>query len=1298
MADPDKAPDPKALEVKYTYKDHEKDDAAIKKVETAIEANFPVSYVSGLAESSKDAPISKEEYEEQTKEAREKEAEERRLHPEDVKKEEKESPPGKLETGVAVKPSVQPAKPPTGGPKEPAKGAKGEGPKPGGKAGAPEKPGVAPSISPPRELALAAGASGEPDVDKWLNDYPHKSSETTERLSKIKEMGSIAKGFDGQVDKYVQNGTGGWESAKGGLINFLGKKETAAAFGENPYAKVEGGLGTIMRGLSRFQNVVSIVGNVCGKIGMVLTIVGLLGMILPPLGAAVSAVARVLNVIGIICDAIGFALSGILTGLNGVVLAKQIGKGASNEEKAATADMMMSEATSAGGHMLSLAMSYGPGFMKGFKNASKGVLGQLFQKFKGAVGKFAAKSLGPVANWAKNIGYKMGIGLEKSAGEGLLSKAWKAPASALERVRGTKLITKINNSDFMKGLESKATTLNNAGWVNKVDGFGEKMGEGVGNAGAGSKWAKPEADFKAAMAATEAETELAIEHNAAKDAGNRERAKIDKDITHNREVGNNELADHRGDDGKIPEQNIRRSDAAYARADELEQNEAQSVSNAEKEAGEQTKEKRHDAKIEKENEETEEKKQIGEFNKDPKKFQEETDIIEGEREIVAKRLKDPNLTEDQRKVAQEEATKLRKEADERHLISMKASGGESPETLWHVKEKGMEAWAASHFQDEKGEKLEAAKKKGETQVGGHADVEKAEKAEQREKIGEWHEEAKAEEVAVYEHVEGMLVGVDEGGEEHEHEADETGGDEGGKDTSPNEPIMSMGPDLPNASTPSNDEQKAPDGGGGGNEAPAPTLAAVPSLAPAPAPAPAAEPEDKMADVPELVYWPKLTAQDGEFAQSAKELFRMKQIAFAYQKSQLEARKKALETVATLAKSSEDANLKQAHAMDHSVSINGTIEEATKAGSSADHGTQQADAGSKQQSNGQANSDTKNQPKADPGEKPSRWHPIKRLWWYVKKWAADKAATVFGWIQDKIASLVLRGLCGVSMDDMRAYTTALHHRMEFSKLVGQQGQAGAKATMDKALSTKAEAKSYSDQALDDAKECDANVNDAGMFIGDIEQTEQDLAKQQEAAKQFLADLKAAVAAERAKKKEEQLKKAAEVASQKPGAPAVAPAVAAAPAPAPRPKKTKPAKGPKPVSGAAVAKVQNAATYVSSQAGVVLQNITKQREELAGKLRTKFENKKAAQPILAQLKTGENIVNLVQAQTHSVNSEMANVNSMSPADASVLQGSVGTVKSQAKRLDELAKDAHEQLNWSFKLAYDKIASVRNITAYV
>jgi hypothetical protein len=1018
-------------------------------------------------------------------------------------------------------------------------------------------------------------------------------------------------------------------------------------------------------------------------------------------------------------------LSGVLTGLNGVVLAKQIGRGASNEEKAATADMMMTEATSAGGHVVSLGLAYGPGFMKGFKNASKGVIGRLFAGVKNKLGTFAVKTLGPVSNWAKNVGYKLGFGLAEKTGEGLLSKAWKAPGTLLEKTRNIGIIKKFNNSDFSKSLKAKAAKIDNIGWVNKVD-IGEKLGEGFGNwgenAGAETRIGKLNVKADAWKTATETELDEAVGKNAGRDAGNRTRAKIEHDITKSREFSNNQIADNRTDDGFVPQENVDASKAARRHADNLERSEEKVVSNTEKKTAEETAAEHAEKRKDKPKEEAEEKKQIEEFNKDPKKYHDDTKFMEVEIDAAKTRAKSPNVTQDERKKALEVAEQLRHEADERQLIAIKAGGGEAPETLWDVKKQGMEAWSAWHHKNETAEKVELATKDTENRAGGHADTEKREKAEQKENIAEWSH-GEAPELAVYEHVEGMLEGLDEDDEHEgdEHESDEPQAGDAKTDDAGNAGDAVNFADIPNASfEPAAQPSQAPaqasndnaapvaasaPGAGAGSEAPPP-----PSPAPVAAPAPASgggSPEDKLADVPELVYWPNLTGDNGEFAKSAKEMFRMKQIAYAFQRAQLEARKKALETVATLATSTKDADLKQAQAMDHSLTINGTVEEANKASASANQGTQQAGEGAKQQGTGQGNSDTKAQGKVEIGDKPSRWHPIKRLWWYVKKWASEAAAKVFGWIQNKIASLVLRGLCGVSMDDMRDYTTALHHRMEFSKMVGQQGQTNAKKTMDAALNTKKVALSDSAQALEDAKECDKNVADAGTFIQDVESTEQDLQKQQAAAKQFLAELAVAVALERAQKQEAKQKQAADAAKAQPTAGAASAAASAVVAPKPAPvaarvptsKKKKPAEPKeKKVSVAAVSKVQKAASYVTSQTSIVIQQLTASKEEQARKLRSTFENKKAAQPIIAKLKTGDNIIANAQTQTRQVSDEMAEINSMSPANANALHGQAAKIKSGARELDELAKDAHEQLNWAFKLSYDKVKKVPAITAYL
>ena len=60
-------------------------------------------------------------------------------------------------------------------------------------------------------------------------------------------------------------------------------------------------------------------------------------------------------------------------------------------------------------------------------------------------------------------------------------------------------------------------------------------------------------------------------------------------------------------------------------------------------------------------------------------------------------------------------------------------------------------------------------------------------------------------------------------------------------------------------------------------------------------------------------------------------------------------------------------------------------------------------------------------------------------------------------------------------------------------------------MAEAGKTKTESKSYADQALDDAKECDQNMADADAFIKSVEATEQDMAAEHARATQFLASL-------------------------------------------------------------------------------------------------------------------------------------------------------------------------------------------------
>lgn len=433
MSDPgDWKYDAKAALAGYAYPHAGEDQKAFDKVEDAIHSRFPAHFEQGVAEgiSAKKAGVDEQEAKEQERKAQEQAAKERRDHPDDVKKEEKESPPGDLKQGAPVTPSIKQPSVPEAKAKEPKHGG-GGGDAPKAAHGGGEHNGPQEAKVPAAPTPIVLVAAEKTDFDTYLDKYPSKSPETTEKLTKIREMAGVANGFDKQVETIVPKDGEGSKWFK----NQLGKT-ALAAWNDNPYKKVQGDLGSLMQFLARTNAIVSMVGNVTGKLGMILTLVGVFAMIFPPLGTAVEAVARVLNIIGLVCDGLGLLISGALVGLNGMVLARQIANpGASNEEKAATADLMVSEATAAGGHVINLAMHYGPKFMKGFKNGSKGFVSELVHKAKSWLTKMGVKTLGPVANWAKKITYKMRI-------DGALAKivkgakiAWKSPGKALERVR-----------------------------------------------------------------------------------------------------------------------------------------------------------------------------------------------------------------------------------------------------------------------------------------------------------------------------------------------------------------------------------------------------------------------------------------------------------------------------------------------------------------------------------------------------------------------------------------------------------------------------------------------------------------------------------------------------------------------------------------------------------------------------------------------------------------------------------------------------------------------------------------------
>jgi len=1299
MADPASPKEPK---INYDYPGHQADDDAIKVVETALAEKYPNSYKDGLANSAKDAPIDENEAKGKIDKAKQDAKEEEKTNPDAVKKEQQESPPPPTQL-ASIKPAVTAGKSAASGPKTAQGGASGAGAAPAAKKGVPSMEGGGGAMpSPPQPIVMAAmETSGDAGLDKFLNGYSPKSPEPGERFSKIKEMSEVAKGFDGKLEDTVNVGGGFFEGAKGKAIDFLGKKEmTQLSAKDNPYSKVHDQLSGMMTKISQVQAFVSIVGNVCGKLGMILTILGLFGFIFPPIGAAISAVARILNVVGLVCDLLGLALSGVLTGLNGVVLARQIGKGASNEEKAATADLMMGEANAAGGHLMNLAMAYGGKFMSGFKSASKGILGNLMKRFKSVVGKFASKTLGPVVNWAKKFGYKFGIGLEKAeaaAAPGLLKRGatkvvsgakaiYNSPGAAIDKLKEAKWVQKVNNSGFMKGLERGADRLENSSFA-KLDGqglesIGKKAGEKVFTANMERKLeASAQADARAAFEASE--------QNAIADAGNKERATIERNIKNERE-GGNKLYDESTAGPNLDEGKAVQSREAYERADKLKEGEDKAVSKAEtkrekegeRKWDEKQEEKRLEAKEEKDAKRREERN-VDEWKDDPKAFQEKTERMEKELEKTEKTANSTKAGARRKKEAAEKAEEIKKKIEERKDTSQIAAGKEmeeKPKNLKDlykfVKEPIEEKKEDDEKQEERLKFAEESKsmwqwgatvKSGE---GGHADAEKRETDERHEKIEQW-EEAKGHETSTAGTVDSMLSGLDEelGMQPTDHDADHPPDHEG-----------QPGQDEPSAAS---DE---------GKQEPAAAAASEPKKEEKKEEKKDEAPKD--AETPDLAYWPQLLASSGEqtYKSAADELHRIRQIGFAFRKAQAEAKKKAVEAARTYNKHGEYAAEAQKAADEQKAKTQESTTEATSSGNAAMTSGGKADEGNAQQQKGQGTANGNAEPGPDPGDKPGLLHPIKRIWWYVKKWVSDKAAAVFGWIQEKIASMVLKVVCGISMDQLKGYTAALHHRMDYSKLVGSQGIDKAKQSMAKSLSDVGKAKTYEQEALADAAECDSNMADADSFLQQVEESERDVAAEQAKAKMFIDQLKDAVAAEKARQEQEKQKKLAEEQAQK--ATAAGGGGAAPPPPSvakpPTPMDNKPA-GPKPLNPALISKVKGAAQFVSEQTTAVIEQLTVSKKEQRQKLKEKVSYKgKLAWVETNTRNVGDGVIDEATTSAREIATAVGPIASTNPTTAAELHQQAGSVKEKAKSVDMLSHTANDKLNQAFKQTYDALSA--------
>lgn len=252
---------------------------------------------------------------------------------------------------------------------------------------------------------------------------------------------------------------------------------------------------------------------------------------------------------------------------------------------------------------------------------------------------------------------------------------------------------------------------------------------------------------------------------------------------------------------------------------------------------------------------------------------------------------------------------------------------------------------------------------------------------------------------------------------------------------------------------------------------------------------------------------------------------MRKVAIEFKKGQIAAKQKGVDTLAVYGKYDEYAAKRKADAQAHA-------QDTTAAGTVTQQN--QTAAGEGEAQSGKANSEQE-KGKGQAGQKAAvdLPEPESRGFWgriigRIKRWAKNKAAEIFGWIQEKIANVILKGLCGVSMADMKAYSTALKNQQARAKGVADTGVETSGKAGEKQDEVKTTAQTETAKAEADIAEADTNITEADTFLSDINNFEQQLKGEMVQAQSFVAQITAEVTAARAKDKEEKAKEAEEAA--------------------------------------------------------------------------------------------------------------------------------------------------------------------------
>lgn len=1107
--------DPQALIGKYAAKTQQNaaaDTAIVTRVESAI-AHSPMGWLqSVLGETS--AKAASDQGEVQGKLAEHKK----------IIDDNKAAAPPDAGTAPALAPAAKPAvAKSTGGGKAPAVNPNkaAAGPATAAKPKAVAKPAKAPAKATgamPKGMATAAGGTEtDGELDAMLNGYTPKGQQGTAMLSRITQMGQIAQGFRGSLDNYIAQG-GAAEQAIAGAANLIGQgKNASAIWATNPYKKMGGTLGKIMTGISAVKSMATMVGEICTKLGLVLTVVGLLGMIFPPIGAAVSGVARLLSSVGLICDLVGLALSGVLVGMNGVVLAKQIATGASAEEKAATADLMVTEANDAAASVMSVAMQFGPKFFKGVSGASKSVIGSLFRRAKAVIGRIAVKMGGPVINFGKRIGARLARGASKAynwTASKLGGAARTAEAGAPKPGMVSRMKSKVagwQQSNMDRWGDSKvAQGLNRIGErttsaakrIDLEESFGartEALGAKAGSFGSGTAFAERQ---EAAALRAEAELVNARREMAVDGAKGLERDRVRAQVK-----------DYQGQRG-----------AGAIRNPGVE---ARYVTNKEALAGQRAaadfeRAERAEANAEVRERILEERNQR--VNQEPDGLANSNikDATARAEHIAAKNQYGETLQSDLQRRDQLKANPSKLTAAEQaELADLNARLAQVDQLALRrtIFENEQHKARTDHHVDVRPTKIDRTvkehydrykeAKEGVDQIEDDAEMAKVNK----EQNGGWQNgegfdaivtEGRREQQAAFsayvnrapaqsniaDGARSLLAGVGQA-----------------RPAAPKAPVAAPRPQAtpaPTAASP-----PAPTAA----PTPAPTAAAssttpVPAAAQPAMPAPvSAEPDLDAGGGEALPYWPDLLKN---FDGALKDFGFMRTVAGEFKKAQEEAKKKAVDELALMGKFEEYAKARQEAAKHNQTEAKGVSTDAQTNAAHADQGGTAGAQGAAKQN------EAKNA--ASGGGVPALPEPTADSWWKrlllaPLRWAKNKAMQAMGWVQEKIASVILRGLCGVSMGDLQQYGGAMKRQQAAAHQVADGAATNSTKANQVNVKLSGSANAEAKAAAAAIGECDTNIMDADAFLADINNFEGQLAEEKAHASSFLAQVRAAARAER-----------------------------------------------------------------------------------------------------------------------------------------------------------------------------------------